>query len=685
MLMIHSVLADRQNLQNERQMWQECATKSLGNKRTRSLSRSKSLGKTQKPSHQQPPVGTFDFLAERTLLGHQAVPTVVRTTTNSPKIQTQTMSGEGQTTRSLGSTFPRLRSKSHGHSNSAGTIADGPGHKRKESVSSVLRRAKSTATGLCIRADGTSTPPDTMDAFTGKGDTMVPILLERPQGMTSPDSVVLIFPAMDQNRTSPDYGLLVPTHQRLNVSPTPSSQSHLAEGVGIAISSLPPSEEHLGDEPIILPAHPYAQGANNHHHIPVNTQQETTHHRQPIVHPYAIHSAHPPQWVHRGRTISPARRMFAEVTPGHLREIHPEEIRYSPYVEDAPRVFSTANAVNQSVAAEQQSGGPLSRRGSDTLHMGDALNLSLARNRISSSTDSGIGTSEDPHPYGPQPEWTTSNRSNPFPLRPVQELPSTADDNGDESTSRNQWLGPIPVLPRTEKNNMASLRAIPSSRINPSTFSDPLTPVRRIESSGSSPGLSNDSSPPPTPRLLGRFDDLERFQDLFYNPTVTRPRSPELSPIDIPATEPEDRWFAAGPVNLSRGRSQLTTLVRQLSEDMYELRNEQPIPEDDSQLEGLNDEQLRDPTTSLDPLLSGSSPVLGTTHPFLSTLSPQHPLDQAVASSRQNFPEDVESELSSLSDRIPEEDYDEITGSHSYPFERTGANCLSRNPTSWPR
>ena len=678
--MIRSVLADRENLQNERQMWQECAIKSLGNKRTRTLSRSKSLGKTRKPSYRQPPVGTFDFLAERTLLGHQTVPLVVRTTTNSPTTQTQTTSGGGQTTRSFGSTFTRLRSKSYGHSNPSGAILDGPGHRRGGSVSSALRRAKSTATGLCVGADGTSTPPDTVDAFTRKGDTTVITLSERRQGMTSPDSVVLIFPIMDQNWTSPDRSLLIPSHQRLNVSPTPSSQSR----VGIAISSPPPSEEHSGDEPITLPTHPYAQGANNHYRIPINTtpQQEMTHHRQPIVHPYAIHSAHPttlsPQWVHRDQIISPARTMFAEVTPGHLREIHPEEIQYSPYVEDAPEVFTTMRAVNRPVAAERQSEGPPSRRDSDTLRMGDALNFSLVHNRLSSSTDSGIGTSEDPHPYGPQPERISSSRSNVFPLRPVQELPSTADDNGDEGTSHNQWLDPPLILPRTDNINPASL---PSSRINPSAFSDPPTPARRIESSGSSPGLSNDSSPPLTPRPLGRLDDLERFQDLFYNPALTQPR-PVLSPVIIPATE--DRRFATRPVNLTRSRSQLTTLVRKLSEDMYELRNEEPIPEDDGRLEGLNDKQLRDPATFLNLPSSDSSPsVLGTTHPFLSTLSSQHPLDDPVASSRQNFPEDVESELSSLSDRISEEDLDEITGLHFYPFERAEANCLSRNPTSW--
>jgi len=669
-------------------MWQERASRSFGNKRTRTLSRSKSLGKTRKPSYRQPPVGTFDFLVERTLLGHQAIPSPVHTTTNSSTIPTQTTSGGGQTTRSFGSPFPRLRSKSHGHYNSAGTTHGGPGHKRKESVSSVLRRVKSTATGLCVGADGISSPPDAVGMFTGRDDTKVVALSERPQGMPSPDSVVLISPTMYQTRSSPDRGPFVPSHQRPGASPTPSNQSRSAEWVGIAISSPPPSEGHSGDEPITLPTHPYAQGANNYHRASVNTTSqlsETTHHRQPVIHPYAIHSVHPttssPQWVHRDQAISPTRRMFAEITPGHLREIRPEEIQYSPYIGDAPKVFIAARTLNRPVAAERQSEDPPSCRDSGVLRMSDALNLSLMRNRLSSSTDSGIGASEDPHPYGPQSERTTSSRLNTIPLYPVQELLPPTDDN---SASRDQWLEPSPILSRTDNDNSnsISMRTAPSGQFNPSVLSDPSTPVRRIESSGSSPGLSNDSSPPLTPRPLGRLDDLERFQDLFYNPTVNRPRSPECPPVTVPATAPEDRRFATSHANLTRNRSQLTTLVRQLSEDLYELRNEGSISENDGRLEGRNDERLKDPVTSLGTpsSLDGSPSVLGASHPFLSTLSQQHPLDQPLASSRQNFPEDVESELSSLSDRIPEEHYDEITGSHPCPLECTEANLSTKKP-----
>ena len=688
-LTVYSILVDRQNLQNERQVWQEHATKSFGNKRTRSLSRSRSLGKTRKSSYPQPPAGTFDFLAERTLLGHQTIPSVVHATTNSSMIPTQTVSTGGRATRSFGSACPRLHSKSHGHSKSVGTTSDGPGYRRRESVSSALRRAKSTATGLCVGADGASTPPDALDTFTEKSNTKVVTLSNRPQGTTSPGSVVLISPTTDQDRASPERGLLVPSHQRFGVSPSPSSQTQSVEGVGIAISSPQPSEGQSNDDPITLPAHPYAQGVNNHR-APVNSTPQLTgvvHHRQLIVHPYATHPAHPgtlsPQWAHRDQTVSPAGGMFAEVVPEHLREVRPEEIQYSPYVEDPPRVVTTAHAVGRPEAAERQSADLLSRRDSDVLRMDDALTSSLVRDRLSSSTDSGVGASEDPHPYGPQPERTPWGRLNTFPIRQVHELLSAANDNRGEGTSHHQWLEPPPILPRTVNGNFdpTSPRIASPGQVNPSAPSDTQTAVRRIASTGSSPGLSNNSSPPLTPRPLDRLDDLERFQDLFYNPTPTRPQSFGSPPVAVPATEPEDR-FSASPVNLTSGGSQLTTLVRQLSEDLYELRNEEPILEDDGRLDGQNDGQSGDPLTSVGSpsTQNGSPPALGVTYSFLSNLSPRHPLDRPVASSRQNFPEDVESELSSLSDRIPEEDYIEITGSYSYPPRSTEIEWSLKKP-----
>lgn len=659
-------------------MWQECATKSFGNKRTRSLSRSKSLGKTRKPSYRRPPTGTLDFLVERTLFGHQATPSTVHTMVDPSTIPMQTVSAGGQTTRPSASTFPILRSKSHGHSKSVGAVHDRLGHRRRGSFSSALHCAKSTATGFCDGADGTSTPPDALDKVIEKSGAKAVTPPDRQHGTTSPHSVALISPSTSPTRISPDHGFLVSSSLRPHVSPTPSSRVQSDEGVGIAISS-PLSPEH-NDELIAFPAHPYAQGMYNNHHVPAKwtPQSETMHRRQPIVHPYAIHSGHPatlsPQWVHRDQSVSPARRMFAEIAPGRLREIHPEEIQYSPYIEDAPRVFTTMRDIYRPGVTARRSVDSISRRESGVLRIGDALNLSLARNRQGSSTESGVGRVEDP--YRPRLERTVSSRSNAFPLPQVNEVLDITDDDGGGGTYHYQWLETPTPLPwiHNGKPNSTSLHTVSSGQLNPSAFTGPPTSMRCMDSSGSSPGLSNDSSPPLTPRPLGRLDDLERFQDLFYNPSANRP---EL-PVPVQVTGSEDGRIAASPV-LTRNRSQLTTLVRQLSEDLNELRNETRAPEDP------HDGQSRGPVTPVggSPWSDNSSSVLGSTPLFLSTLPPLHPSDQPAASLRENFPGDTESDVSSLSDRIPEEDYNEITGSYSYSFEHIEADLSPRNPTRW--
>ncbi|KAF9788201.1 hypothetical protein BJ322DRAFT_1047667 [Thelephora terrestris] len=661
-----TVLADKQNLQTERQMWRERATNSLGNKRTRSLSRTRSLGKTKKPSYRQPPIGTFDFLKERSLLGHQVIPSAVHAKANSSTIPTRVVSGEGQITRPFASTFPLLRSKSHGHSRSVGTIHNRHGHRRAGSVSSILHCAKSTATGLCAESDETSSP-GVLYAFTEKGDANIITLSERRQGTISPQSVVLTPCSVDQKRISPDRSFLVSPRQRPRVSPPLSSRIQSTEEIGIAISSPLPPEEHMNDEPIALSAHPYAQGWDNHYRASATStpSPETTHYRQPIVHPYAIHSAHPAtlsQWVHREQAVSPARRMFAEIAPGRLREIHSEEIQYSPYIEDAPTDLTTSRTTYRPGVIERPPFDTTLHRDNDVLRMSDALAMTLGRSRQSPSTDSGVGTSEDPHPYGPQPERTVSSRLKTFPLPKVNEVMDVADDSGDEGTFHNQGLEPPASLPRTHSDNSdpTSLHTVSSGQVNPSVFTGPSTPMRRMESSGSSPGLSHDSSPPLTPGQIGRLDDLERFQDLFYNPSTSRP---ELPPVPVPATEHEVQRTAINSVNLTRNRSQLTTLVRQLSEDLNEIRNEERVPEDDAQLEGQHDGGLSDPVSLArrSSWSDGSSSVLGSTRVFLSSLPQLHPLDQPFTPSREDFPEDVESEASSLSDRIPDEDYNEIT------------------------
>ena len=197
--------------------------------------------------------------------------------------------------------------------------------------------------------------------------------------------------------------------------------------------------------------------------------------------------------------------MFAEVVPGHLREIQPEEIQYSPYIEDTPGAFTTPDAAFQPVS-------PTPHAENDVLRVGDALNLSLMHNRLSSSTDSGIGTSEDPHPYGPRPLRTMSMRSNAFPLPQVREVLDAEDNNSNEGASGHQWLEPSVPFPRSHSDNSepAQLYADSSDRVNPSMFTGLTVPNNDRFPSDLRPCKRTFSPQPrwqlqlwPTPRIRG--------------------------------------------------------------------------------------------------------------------------------------------------------------------------------------
>jgi hypothetical protein len=137
-----------QNLQHEREAWNKQATGSIGNKRSRSLSRSCSKSQNNMRNHQPKPSDetTFDFLAVRTLLGHQAVAPVVHTDPRNSSTQSRPSGGSGTglgTLSSSSASHSRLRSKSHGYSSSGGTSQEGRGHRRNGSLIAVFKKAKS--------------------------------------------------------------------------------------------------------------------------------------------------------------------------------------------------------------------------------------------------------------------------------------------------------------------------------------------------------------------------------------------------------------------------------------------------------------------------------------------------------------------------------------------------------------
>jgi len=231
-------------------------------------------------------------------------------------------------------------------------------------------------------------------------------------------------------------------------------------------------------------------------------------------------------------------------------------------------------------------------------------------------------TSPRSHPYGPQPkrmsEWgfadalthTLRGRGSPDSGLGTSEshvldqesdsdepaLPDVTDravqrhavqEVSEDSSPNSRFLKPaqttVPSHRRpdvgrqgTHSSSNHTLASSPMENVNPPTF-------RRRKSSGlltghsssSSPGMvSHESSPPLSPRPLNAPDDLERFRNLFYQPPEkSGASSPEFSRPGVSRHPSESIPFDISSES-TRSVSGLTTLARQLAEDLEELRQE---------------------------------------------------------------------------------------------------------------
>ena len=201
-------------------------------------------------------------------------------------------------------------------------------------------------------------------------------------------------------------------------------------------------------------------------------------------------------------------------------------------------------------------------------------------------------------------------------------------------------------------------------------------PDMSYHSSGSSPGVvSTTSSPPLSPRPINSSDDLERFRDLFYRPPALAERRPSSSstPSSEAPSRPSMSRKASGsiPIELgnaarsTRSLSGLTSLARQLSENLGELQDQEEAeamraeygargsPRWTSRYDGLVEEP-EDDERRLPPELASLSSRTG--------LSPKSPLrlpldaDLVLSQPVDVVPEDVESSRASSLLEMPIED-----------------------------
>ncbi|KAJ6539534.1 hypothetical protein B0H19DRAFT_1179510 [Mycena capillaripes] len=546
------VLEEGQILEHQRKKWQTQATGSFQNTRARSLSRSRAKSLTQRG--QKAAQSSIDYLAARSLLGNQdVVPVLPR------RLHTRTNSQSGTNTN--GTTTFNTRT-SHSHSNSlVKTVSKSSlsqGHSRSESWS---RTAFKKAAAICYD-DNTVSPADEKadgleSAIRGGGTKVIRLAdpAQIPVDMSGPFSAF---------------------STRNGVSPVPSSTSDAR--VGIALSTPPPNDGSERDS-IHLPSHPYAQGGVSypyHNHTASTSKGAdyagphpavtiakpdpndfSSRHRHPpqaaplTYHPYASASRRESyQMVPRTDSdIPPHSKMWAQLSPGIVREILPGDLLYSPFMSERSTTPDEERELDGYGRHRKSTATIL-----DTVGLGETLAYAVEEEN---NRDSGLGTSEEHAPNAAEAEWADDGQAAAVEAHHPYRIHRKPVHNA-VSNNTNHTAASSPVDPAVNHEH----------RLTP-----PTPPLPTHESSPSPVADSAASSPPRSPPTIGSVDDLDEFRDLFYKPNLT---DEVLNNLSRPPSgrQPSITWDMASTSRTQRTRtgSGLTSLARQLSQEFEELR-----------------------------------------------------------------------------------------------------------------
>ncbi|KAJ7044529.1 hypothetical protein C8F04DRAFT_941738 [Mycena alexandri] len=589
------VLEEGQILEHQRKKWQMQATGSFQNTRARSVSRSRAKSLTQKGA-KKPAAGqsTMDYLAARSLLGNQnAVPVL-------PARLHKRSNSQGGNTNGT-STFNTRTSHSHSNSlvktPSKSSLSQGHTHSRHDSWS---RTAFKKAAAICY-VDGALSPADEhsdgLENALRTGGTKV---------------IRLADPALITVDMSGPLSALSP---RNGVSPVPSAGSDAL--MGIAISTPPPNDNASAERDsnsIHLPSHPYAQGGLLSYHDTAPVTRATTsaakqgadyagphptaaianpdptdfsaRHRLPpqaslTYHPYATPSRRDSYQIvpHANSDVPPQSKMWAQLSPGIVREILPGELLYSPFMSERS---STPEEERERERERDVDGyGHMMRNRKstvtilDTVGLGETLAYAVEEEN---NRDSGHGTSEE-QPTNAALEWVDDGQAEAeaadvaghHPYR-IHRKPVQYDIGRPPYTPKKSG-----VSSGNTKSGISSYtnHTVASSAFDPTSENEHgLTPPFAPQPASASPILdSAASSPPRSPPAIGSVDDLDEFRDLFYKPNLTDEMLNNLS--RPPSTRQSGiTWDFASTTRTQRTRtgSGLTSLARQLSAEFEELR-----------------------------------------------------------------------------------------------------------------
>ncbi|KAL1676283.1 hypothetical protein EV122DRAFT_267317, partial [Schizophyllum commune] len=682
------VLEEGTLLESQRAKWQEQATGSLFNKRARNLSRSRAKSLTKggaadtkaKLKKPEPPaefdfgLGTvklegpaktydsgalrkkkphrvqesIDFLGARALLGNQA-PVHIRLEepgkeSGSLRRQRSQTTSEGTYNRSSQGTHV----PSHAHSSSLTKTISKTSH--SHSHSSSWSRSAGHAVKASVRGAAALCGYDAQPLLT-------PMSERREEDWGNVRSTDRLSPIVARSQ---DGMHLSPTYPaRSGPSPTPSK-------VGIALSTPPPPSassreeaEELGNG-FRFPAHPYAQGgrftvtpqagASSSGNTRRGAEYAGAHPSQPgahasrpsqdgLLHPYAAAQAGQRDSYQRlvaqprpDSDAPPSAAMWTAYSPsGVLREVLPDDLRYSPYISNFPDNGVQEVEVRPRPSYNDPNTPPISpeARNStmifDTAGVGETLANAMSNDRrerrerreaARQALSPRAETSDEPaspsHRVARRPVQYDATRplyiqsksdstahtlassrvQPPSPaadfLQMITPAASSSRLADDVAAARGESSAPMSVYPITRVEEVSD--HAPSPRYSPTGIGHLETPGQsraNLSSHSSQEVTSSSSSPQMSPRGLGSADDLESFHDLFYRPGASSgqhmPRASSGSGVQIfrPGMERHESIDAALDFvppfaqaqrgsGVSRG-SGLTSLARHVSDELEEI------------------------------------------------------------------------------------------------------------------
>ena len=694
------MLSEGRLLDEERQAWKDLAVNSFGNKRSRSLSRTRTKSLTrkgkssmrrkerstesdEKAEEEEHGQSSFEYLAAQACLGNQAASPNCSflpngDATNVPAAHSSVLStGVGNGIQS-------------GHPNSHSTSPKAPitkssksqpkTHLRNNSVGNSGRLAVSKICGN-VGLDVDVDVDQRVNLLSNVGVV--------PRGSTGPDLecalkghgtkvIRLADPAhipVDKGPPVSQTASPIPITHSQRKTPSPNlSVSNLSDishsKVGIAIGTPPEEAEGTptvfpaGPLPLsasYVPSHPYAKGGLSFSVQSSSTRREDATDRGPSPkahsdtkvppiseilsrpevspHPYALASGSRT----RDQSIQPAfrfgmnvvrdsyldangligqfrtdhrqpdpSRMWAQLSPNVVREILPDDLQYSPYDSDVKGI--------EKLEGNRYRDEPRMRSIHDTAGVAEALL-------------NATGYRQDQKSQEPDGTLTRALEN----MKPNQN--TLLNDNRKAS-------------------HTSSAHTIASSHLDPQIT--PISHPEALDHGETASSAATSDSPSPAFRLLGTSpNDLDNYQDLFYQPNTTNDH-PHASPDD--GMTPEDRtnisWDRA--VRNRRTGSSLTSLARQLGEEYEALASANPSRGSSIYFPSRSRSLGAQPHYSGTSRLSSDGNLQFVLEEMASAESPDrmsnvHESDQAFESA--NLPEDVYSlQTSSIMDGNGEED-----------------------------